>query len=312
MPPVPMLMGAMHMRALLAFLVLATATFAQGISDATTSLKIAGDLERHVTVRTIVPPRPRALVVYTHGFLDNHRNHQRLYQALMRKGFAVATWDVLGHGTSYEMRGYVKSFDEYVVALNAVRQHAATKVPAGTPVYLLGHSLGALITLRAAEVAPAGIAGTAVLAPFLEPKMSPVRKFLNSLSAPMDHIFPKLETPHGVTNEQMFRDPRILAERRTDPYFFPKITVHLFRQMQAGSAACFRDQSKLTGPLLFLVAGDELIVERKATDAFYAKLKGDKTYQLFPESRHEMHSDHGREAVLDALTSWLLGQLHGR
>lgn len=290
-----MIMGAMHMRALFAFLILATAAVAQDL-----------------TIRTFVPPRPRAMVVYTHGFLDNHRNHQRLYDALMRKGFAVAAWDLPGHGSSAGMRGYVKSFDDYVGALRSVRQHAVSKVPAGTPVYLLGHSLGALITLRSAEVDPAGIAGTAVLAPFLEPKMTPVRKFLNSLSGPMDCIFPKLETPHGVTNEQMFRDPQILAQRRTDPYFFPKITVHLFRQMQAGIQACFRDQSRLTGPMLFLVAGDELIVDRTATDAFYAKLTGDKTYQLFPESRHEMQSDHGRAAVLETLTSWLLGQLQER
>lgn len=280
------------MRVLLALLLLTTASFGQNL-----------------TIRTFVPPRPRALVVYTHGFLDNHRNHQRLYDALMRKGFAVATWDLPGHGSSPGMRGYVKSFEDYVTALKTVRQHAVTKVPAATPVYLLGHSLGALITLRSAQVDPAGIAGTAVLAPFLEPKMSPVRKFLNSLSGAMDHIFPKLETPHGVTNEQMFRDPQILAERRTDPYFFPKITVHLFREMQAGIKACFRDQSKLTGPVLFLVAGDELIVDRGATDAFYAKLTGDKTYQLFPESRHEMHSDHGRAAVLEALTGWLNKQV---
>ena len=298
----------MIQRAFFAFLLVATAAFSQGISDATTSLKLDGDATRHVTVRTIVPPRPKGLVVYTHGFLDNHRNHQRLYQHLMRKGFAVATWDVIGHGTSYGMRGYVASFDDYVNALHAVRQHAAARVSAATPVYLLGHSLGALITLRSAAVHPERLAGTAVLAPFLEPKMTPVRKFLNSLSGPMDHIFPKLETPHGVTNEQMFRDPLILAERRTDPYFFARITVHLFRQMQSAIKACFRDHSKLTGPVLFLVAGDELIVDRRATDAFYAKLTGDKTTQLFPESRHEMHSDHGRLAVLDALTSWLLAR----
>lgn len=299
-------------RAFLLTLLLVATVHAQGISDATTSLQLDGDVNRHVTVRTLVPPRPRGLVVYTHGFLDNHRNHTRLYHELLRRNFAVATWDVIGHGTSYGMRGYVKSFDEYVAALRAVRQHAVAKAPAGTPLYLLGHSLGALITLRSAEVDPQGIAGTALLAPFLEPRLSPLRKLLNSVSGPMDCIFPKLESPHGVTNEQMFRDPRILAERKVDPYFFTKITVHLFRQMQAGIEACFRDRSKLASPLLFLVAGDELIVDRQATDAFYAQLTGDKTYQLFPQSRHELHSDHGRAAVLEALTGWLNKQVQAR
>lgn len=270
-------------------------------------LSLDGLAEQRLSVTTYIPREPRALVVYTHGFLDNSRNHVRLYELLASRGFAVATWDLIGHGESFGMRGHVERFDDYVRALQTVRAHAVSKVPAGTPVFLLGHSLGALVTLRAVEQHPEGLTGSAYLAPFLEAKLSPVRRFLNSLSGAMDHVFPKLETPHGVTNEIMFRTPEILAERRTDRFFFEKITVHLFRQLQDGIRATFADASKLAAPMLFLVAGDEQVVERAATDRFWATVpaKVDRTYKLFPQARHEMHSDTGRLEVLGTLVGWL-------
>lgn len=284
---------------------------ADGLVDERVTLQFDGDASRPISVRVVRPDRPRALVIYTHGFLDNFRNHERLVGALLSRRCAVAAWDLIGHGASFGMRGHVESFDDYARALDLVRRHAVAQVPAGTPVILLGHSLGALVTLRHAEQHPEGLAGTALLAPFLEAKMSPVRKVLNSISGAVDHVFPKLETPHGVTNGMMFRVPEILAERRRDPYFFEKITVHLFREMQAGIKAAFRDAARLRGPLLFLVAGDELIVEREATDRFYAKLGAGvgKQYELFPNARHELHSDTGREQVIASLLGWVETQL---
>lgn len=282
----------------------------RNLVTATASLALDGHPDQRIAVQTFVPREPRALVVYTHGFLDNLRNHRRLYGVLLARGCAVAAWDLVGHGESYGMRGHVERFDDYVRALHMVRAHAARKVPAGTPVILLGHSLGALVTLRAVEEQPDAVAASAYLAPFLEAKLTPVRKLLNGMSGMMDHIFPKLESPHGVTNEMMFREPEILAERRTDRFFFEKITVHLFRQMLIGIREAFADVNRLTKPMLFLVAGDEQVVERAATDRFWAKVPAaDKTYKLFPAARHELHSDLGRAEVLGTLIGWVEVQL---
>jgi len=260
------------------------------------------------------PATPRALLVHTHGFIDNARNHRRLYDALTAAGYAVTAWDMPGHGTSFGPRGYVDRFETYVHALDAVVGYARTRVPAGTPVYVMGHSLGSLVTLRYAELHDGEIAGSLNLAPFLQPQLDALKKILNSLSVPLDHLLPMLRLPHGVKIPMILRDKEIEKERLADPYFFKTITVHLYRQFTAGIEATRADATKITKPILILEPGDDLIVVPAATDAFFASLTPASDHQIvrFPQSRHDLQSDLGREAVYTALTTWLKNHVHQR
>jgi alpha-beta hydrolase superfamily lysophospholipase len=148
----------------------------------------------------------------------------------------------------------------------------------------------------------------------LQPKKSFTETIMRGISVPLDVLLPKLQLPHGVTNRMLFRDPTILAERARDPYFFKTITVRLFRQFLAGIRSVNAEASRLTKPMLFIVPGDELIVEKAATEAFFRNLVsvGQKDMVPYPHLRHEPQSDVGREAVLANLTSWLKDRQHER
>jgi alpha-beta hydrolase superfamily lysophospholipase len=276
------------------------------------SIPLDGNANTPIYVQTWIPARVNGLVVYTHGFVDNSRNQTRLYDHLLAHNYAVAAWDMIGHGTSFGMRGYVDDFSNYVHALDLVVKRAREKVPAGTPVYMLGHSLGGLVTLRYAELYDGSIAGSLYLAPFLQPKKSFSSTIMHGISGPLDVLLPRLVLLHGVSNKMLFRDPTILAERSRDPYFFKKITVHLFRQFLAGIRSVNAESARISKPVLFIVPGDELIVEKAATEAFFQNLSSAQRKDMvpFPKLRHEPQSDIGREAVLESLTSWLKDRQH--
>jgi polyhydroxyalkanoate synthase len=119
--------------------------------------------------RTGGPARERAgdsqaAVLLIHGFGQNryawHLPSRSLANHLAREGFDVYNLDLRGHGRSRALGGrrsrgvfdYVE--EDLPVAIEEVRRHAGKR-----PIFLMGHSLGGLISYAAAPALNGAVAG---------------------------------------------------------------------------------------------------------------------------------------------------------
>jgi pimeloyl-ACP methyl ester carboxylesterase len=93
------------------------------------------------------PSRPIAVLV--HGLMGWHRTWWRLGPALAERGWRVIAVDQLGHGHSPRIDG-AATIDDFADALEATIQNG---VP-GVVDVLIGHSLGAVVSMRLAEREP--------------------------------------------------------------------------------------------------------------------------------------------------------------
>jgi pimeloyl-ACP methyl ester carboxylesterase len=103
----------------------------------------------------------RGLVVYLHGLNDVRDHGAALAEALVPRGFSVVAYDQRGHGASggtYCTYG-VHEVDDLRAVLDAVGARG--------PVYLVGESMGAAVSLQAAAV-EGRVAGVVAGAPFSE------------------------------------------------------------------------------------------------------------------------------------------------
>ena len=91
---------------------------------------------------------PKGVVVVTHGYAEHCGRYHELAHVIVEAGWACLTYDVRGHGQSPGERGFIDRFDAYLEDLNAMLE-AGKQLAPGSPVILLGHSHGSLITLRA-------------------------------------------------------------------------------------------------------------------------------------------------------------------
>jgi alpha-beta hydrolase superfamily lysophospholipase len=64
--------------------------------------------------------------------------------------------------------------------------------------------------------------------------------------------------------------------------------------------------NQLKTPVLFLLAGKDLLVDPRESESVFKKLKiKDKTLIKYPEMLHALSIDLGREKVFEDIFSWL-------
>ena len=78
---------------------------------------------------------------------EHSGRYQEVAAALNARGFAVVAPDHLGHGESPGHRVFVNHFDDYLAGVRDCRQVLAQSYP-DLPCFVLGHSMGGLITAR--------------------------------------------------------------------------------------------------------------------------------------------------------------------
>src|SRR5207237_556199 len=87
----------------------------------------------------------RATVALVHGLAEHSGRYEHVGRALSEQGFSVRAVDIHGHGRSEGFPGQVSGVAQWHDDTAAVLQLAEEAAP-GRPVFLLGHSLGSLIT----------------------------------------------------------------------------------------------------------------------------------------------------------------------
>ncbi|CCH89044.1 Lysophospholipase [Modestobacter italicus] len=123
----------------------------------------------HVTYRRWLPPGdPRATVQVVHGASEHSGRYERLAGALTAQGLAVYAMDLRGHGRTAEGTGTGRfgapGVEGVLADVRAVHLVAAEQHP-GLPRLLLGHSMGSIIALAAAEADGGDLAGLVLSGP---------------------------------------------------------------------------------------------------------------------------------------------------
>lgn len=70
--------------------------------------------ENAICCHYFYPPKFKAVIVLIHGYLDHTGNLRNLINRLFAEGYAVAAFDLPGHGLSEGERGVIADFKEYV------------------------------------------------------------------------------------------------------------------------------------------------------------------------------------------------------
>jgi alpha-beta hydrolase superfamily lysophospholipase len=245
---------------------------------------------------------PRALVLLFHGFGDHSGRYGHVAEWLAGHGYAVWALDQRGHGRSPGPRGHISRFAQFLADVAALRKRAAGEVAA--PQVLLGHSFGGLVVLRYLETAPQGLAGAVVTSPFIDVAFeAPAWKLAVArlLAGPV----PGLGMSTGLDTALLSTDPAVGRAASADPLYHGRMTPAAWREIQAAQAAVVAEVDRVATPLLFLLAGDDRIVSRAASEAIARSLPVPPDLIVYDGMYHEILNERDQARVLRDLVRWL-------
>ena len=104
---------------------------------------------------------PLGVVCLVHGLGEHTGRYTHLANALTAEGYALAGYDLRGHGRSEGKRGHASSYeallDDIELLLKAVNEQFS-----GSPTFLYGHSLGGNLVLNYVLRRKPGLTGVIV------------------------------------------------------------------------------------------------------------------------------------------------------
>lgn len=249
---------------------------------------------------------PRAAVLALHGWSDHAGRWRELGERLREAGYSAYALDLRGHGRSGGRRGHLSRFSQLLGDLQAFRR--VVRLRTERPQVLMGNAFGGLVALRYLETQPSDpIAGAVIASPWLGLAFRPATWKLLAARALAD-LWPTLPIPARVDADALSRDPAVNQAYAADPAVHGVMTPGAWREIQWAQRAVAADGYRIESPLLFLLAGEDRVVDAHLARAFADSLKSSVRVRWYPEMYHEVLHDPQREAPLGDVLAFLAGR----
>ena len=167
--------------------------------------------------------KPLGTVILVHGLGEHAGRYGEVAAHLHQWGFAVRAYDQQGHGQSEGARGDMLRPGSLQADLCRViddtRQHPSLQ---GTPLILLGHSMGGLVVARTLAEGLRPVDAVVLSSPALGAFPNFFQKML---LASLPRVLPHLRVDNGLKPEFVSRDPDVVKAYKADPLVHRRISA---------------------------------------------------------------------------------------
>lgn len=252
-----------------------------------------------------LPAERKALVLVVHGYGEYSGRYRHVVRALTDAGYGVFALDHRGHGKSEGLRAYFDNFDEPVDDLHAYVEIIRANQP-DEPLYMLGHSMGALITLAYALRYPDNLAGIIVSAAPVNADAN-VSKTLVTLANVLTRVIPRMPLANLAPLETLSRDPDVIRAFREDPLTYKgNMRVRLGTELNRTAKWVREHLTELELPVLVLYGEADALVNPSGSRLVYNKASSpDKKIKSYHNLYHEIMNEPERDKVLADIVAWL-------
>jgi alpha-beta hydrolase superfamily lysophospholipase len=251
---------------------------------------------------------PKAALLLVHGLGEHGGRYVNLVNHFVPLGYAVYALDHIGHGHSDGTRLFLESFADFTNPLKLYFD-MVTKWQPGKPVFLVGHSMGGLISSVYLLEHQDELAGAIISAPAIK-----VSDSISPATILAGRVFSAIAPKLGIMAldaTAICSDPAVVDAYLKDPLVCNgKITARLAAEMLGAMQRVTREVSQIHLPLLVIQGSADRLVDPKGSQMLYGQSSSsDKTLKVYDGFYHEVFNEPGRAQVLGDVQAWLEKQL---
>lgn len=254
------------------------------------------------------PAAPRAVILAIHGGMAHGGDYVTPALYFRQHGIATVAYDLCGHQDArrVDIPGFHIFLDDSALFLQWVKQQYP-----GLPVYVMGHSMGALIATHLGLghfAGDAAVKGFILSSPYYVNaiKVSPV---LLALSGVLGALAPRMKVPLASLTHQLTHDTSITARHyddERDNIRASEITVRFGNALTAAQQGLAARMPGWTQPLFAVVAGDDKLADADAGEAILKAVPAHLlSYHRYPQNFHENFNELNREQIFADILKWM-------
>jgi len=255
---------------------------------------------------------PRAVVLAVHGFNDHSGSFEVMAEALAPRGIATYAYDQRGFGLTDQRRiwpGHGRLVEDAALLTRLL----AGRYP-GTPVYLVGKSMGAAVVLLTLADDPPPVAGSVLIAPAVwgldaMPWYQRAALWLGMRLAPSLSFSASSVRRLGIEPTD---DPEIKARLAEDPLILRRARIDTLHGVTETMSLALEAARRLPSPALILYGDDDQVIPPEAICDLLDRLpeRSDDApgwrLALYPDGYHMLTRYTRRDLTEADLAAWLL------
>lgn len=245
----------------------------------------------------------RGVVILVHGLGEHAGRYDHVARRLNEWGFAVRGYDQYGHGESGGSRGGLPDDKRLLSDLADILDSTRVRMNKGTPLILMGHSMGGLVAGRFVSLNVRPVEGLVMSSPALDAGLNALQKLLVAV---LPKVVPNLQVSNGLNVDYISHDPAVVHAYQLDKLVHDRVSARLARFIAEAGPETLACAPLWKLPTLLMYAGSDKLVSPQGSRAFAAAAPTQfVTTRCFDAMYHEIFNELDAEPVFDTLKTWL-------
>ena len=264
------------------------------------------------TVRLWEAAHPRAVIVAIHGGMSHSGDYETVGAYFRAQEVTTISFDLTGHGE--RARIDIPHFGVLLDDVERMLSWARAEYPT-LPVFLMGHSMGALIATHleiTGRLTAFDIRGVILSSPYFANAI-PVPALVVHLSGVLAALFPTAKVPMTSLTEWLTHDAAIIQRHYRDEQMHRRGTeasMRFGRCLLQAQSALGGDLSRWQHPVFAVVAGADKLADARVSRQMLDTIPETyRTLHYFPENFHENFNETNRDEIFSALWQWMQNHL---
>ncbi len=261
-----------------------------------------------ISYRNWQASEPQAVFLLVHGLGAHSGRWDALAKYFFEHNISSYALELRGFGSTSSLKGHIDSFETYFKDILILRLIIENDNP-GKKVFLIGESFGGLLSFLLIQKESAIFSGVILLAPAFSIKM---QVSLWDYLRVAFHLFinSKKQFKVRISAAMCTRDIAYQQQLDSDPLEIRQVSAKFMANYFLAESQARKVPAKLNIPALFLVAGEDKIVNPQETKRIFRWLDAqDKELKKYPEMYHALSIELGKEQVFADILDWIKNRL---